>query len=380
MLGQTQRIADNLWFIQGEMPENVDAAPDWCNTVIYRAGDRLYLVDSSGGPVMRASIEDVLRGVGGVETVTLINTHGHLDHIGNNDVIAQVPATTRHHYLLRAGIRDEVLDGPSYFAAQFDRMDAYVDPLSGYQVNRARYRMARWIRDGLGLFVGRDRVLRWLFAVQLRKFRPVRNSRATMAALDDTPARPVKVGGVTWPGWVLGDGDVVVLEARAHTDHDVLVYIPEHRMLCMGDVTFPLFPSWADSSRERILECLRRCLAMTRAGEVAMLADGHGDRCYIGAGAVAELLDTVLADHLAFARLLAAAFRGGESLTPGQVYRDFRGHAEEPVVAKYLALEFPTTPPGLQNVITTALLQMGYRPHGRRRHQRFTPPADHGAE
>jgi hypothetical protein len=58
----------------------------------------------------------------------------------------------------------------------------------------------------------------------------------------------------------------------------------------------------------------------------------------------------------------------------------FRGHADEPVVAKYLALELPRTPVGLQNVITTTLLQLGYRPHGRRRHQRCAPPADRGAE
>ena len=75
MLGETLQLADNLWYVQGEMPSNVDDAPDWCNVVIYRAGDRLYLIDSSGGPVMRAGILGVLDHVGPVESFTLINTH-----------------------------------------------------------------------------------------------------------------------------------------------------------------------------------------------------------------------------------------------------------------------------------------------------------------
>jgi hypothetical protein len=73
-----------------------------------------------------------------------------------------------------------------------------------------------------------------------------------------------------------------VLDARSHSVCDVLVYIPEHRLLCMGDTTIPLFPTWPDSSRDRTLDVLRKDLVMTQAGSVALLADGHGDRCYRG--------------------------------------------------------------------------------------------------
>ena len=49
MLGDTMRLADNLWFIGGEMPEDASKAPDWCNVVIYQAADRVYVIDSGGG-------------------------------------------------------------------------------------------------------------------------------------------------------------------------------------------------------------------------------------------------------------------------------------------------------------------------------------------
>jgi glyoxylase-like metal-dependent hydrolase (beta-lactamase superfamily II) len=374
MLGQTTLLADDLWFVQGEMPENVDDAPDWCNVVIYQRGDRLYLIDSSGGAAMRVSIECVIREVGPVASATLVNTHAHLDHICNNDLILRAQASSRHHYLLRSGTTSDALDAPRYFAAQFDQMDEYADPFTSYPVNRGTYQVAGWIRDSLGLFFGRRRVLRWLFGLQFKKFRPVRDSRSTMEALDDTPIRQLDLAGQAWPGWSLGDDDILILEARAHSGHDVLVYIPEHHMLCMGDVTFPLFPTWADSDKERIKSCLRLALTMTRAGMVTLLSDGHGGRCYRGRGDIEQLLDTLLADHDSFEQILNETLAATDGLTPAEVYVRFCDRVDQPVVERYQALEFPHTPASLQNVIVTTLLQMGYEARGPRRHKRFHRP------
>jgi hypothetical protein len=48
-LGKTERLAEGLWFIHGEMPQHASKAPDFCNVVIYRTGHRLYMVDSGWG-------------------------------------------------------------------------------------------------------------------------------------------------------------------------------------------------------------------------------------------------------------------------------------------------------------------------------------------
>ncbi len=374
LLGKTECLAEGLWFIHGEMPEHAGKAPDFCNVVIYRAGHRLYLVDSSGGAAVRESIRRVLREVGPVDSFTLINTHAHLDHICNNDLIAEVQAPTKHHYLLRSGIDTAQLDAPGYFAAQFDRMEAVYDPLSGYQAGRAKYRMAGLLRDVLGLAFGHVRVMRWLFAFQLRKFAPVRESRETMEAIDDHPSQRIDISGVAWDGWRLGPDDVYLLDARSHSASDVLVYIPRHRLLCMGDTTFPLFPTWEDSSRDRTLDVLRKSLAMTQAGSVVLLADGHGDRCYRGHSEITRLLVTVLDDHMAYEEALAEIFATADGLTPGEVHERFRQLRDRPVVGKYLDLEFPHTPPSLQNVMVTTMRQLGYRASGPRRHQRFYRP------
>jgi len=373
-LGRIECLAEGLWFIHGQMPDNASKAPDYCNIVIYRCGRTLYMVDSGGGATMRESIRSVLREVGGVDSFTLINTHAHLDHICNNDLIAEVQADDKHHYLLRSGIDPAQLDTSRYFAEQFGQLEAVYDPLSSYQTERAKYRMAGVLRDVLGLAVGHTRVMRSLFAVQLRKFAPVGDSRETMQAIDDHPGERIDIGGVAWNGWRLGADDVYVLEARSHSTCDVLVYIPEHRMLCMGDITFPLFPTWADSSRDQTLDVLRKSLAMTQAGSVAALADGHGDRCYRGQPESAALFGEVLDDHMAFEAALAEIFTTADELTPGEVYDRFRRLRDRPVVQTYLDLEYPHTPPSLQNVMVTTMRQLGYRTSGPRRHQRFHRP------
>ena len=44
MLGKVTPLFNNLWYVQGEMPEDSSKAPDPCNVVIYKAGDKLYLI------------------------------------------------------------------------------------------------------------------------------------------------------------------------------------------------------------------------------------------------------------------------------------------------------------------------------------------------
>jgi hypothetical protein len=48
LLGRIECLSDGLWFVHGEMPEHAAKAPDFCNVVIYRSGESLYMVDSGG--------------------------------------------------------------------------------------------------------------------------------------------------------------------------------------------------------------------------------------------------------------------------------------------------------------------------------------------
>lgn len=371
MLGEIKQLSANLWYIQGEMPDNSSKAPDPCNVVIYKAESRLYLLDSSSGLRMRESIKKVLLQAGPAESFTLVNTHNHLDHICNNDFIDLIEAKFKHHYLLKAGISSSTLDAPAYFAEQFDKMDEYYDPFTSYQTHRMKYRFAAFIRDVAGLFAGRKRVLKIFFTRLFAKFEPVNISRSSMEPLENLPVQQLRFKETEWSGWSLGTDDIYVLEGRAHTDDEIFVYIPEHRLLFLGDVTFPLFPTWDNSSRDRILKCLQKSLTMVKSGMVDILADGHSNQCFMTKDGIVAMLETTIADHLEYENILQDIFQKEDGLTPGEAYERFKKYDGHPVVKKYLQMEYPHSPPSLQNVIVTTLLQMGYKARGKHRHKRF---------
>lgn len=89
MLGDIMQLADDLWLVVGDMPADV------ANAIVYRRGERLYQLDSGAGPTFRASVLRVLDQAGPVRCFTLLNSHGHADHVGNNDLIGRVRAVER---------------------------------------------------------------------------------------------------------------------------------------------------------------------------------------------------------------------------------------------------------------------------------------------
>src|SRR5215207_2916523 len=97
-LGEIVPLANNLWLIIGDGPK------DFPNVVVYRADDRMYVMDSGAGSVIKASIRKVMQAAGPLQTFTLLNSHGHADHVGNNDVINMAQAKEKHHYFSKAGL------------------------------------------------------------------------------------------------------------------------------------------------------------------------------------------------------------------------------------------------------------------------------------
>lgn len=369
MLGDIVPLANNLWLVIGDMPADVP------NALVYRAGERLYLMDSGAGSTIRTSIIQVLREVGPVQSFTLLNSHGHPDHIGNNDLIHLAEARETHHYLSEAGLA--LLDPHSYFATQFSKLSTSYDPVTGFQAHRVLWRFAGALRDLVAVFVGKRRVLELFFSLYLRKFQPLRPSRETIQPYESLPRQPLVIGEVPWTGWVLGENDVWVLEARGHTPDEVLFYLPEHQVLHTADLTFPLFPTFPDSNGSVTQEMLRKCRAMASAGAIRLLTDGHHHQVYQGQEEVVAFLGTLLSEHTHFQAVLRAILEERDGLTIGQVYTHIRQRHGDPVVQHYLSLEFPYLPMPLQQIIAVSLLQMGYEAKGPRRKQRFYRPVRH---
>jgi glyoxylase-like metal-dependent hydrolase (beta-lactamase superfamily II) len=267
MLGDIVPLANNLWLVVGDLPVDVP------NALVYRAGDRLYLMDSGAGSTIRASILQVLHEVGPVQSFTLLNSHAHADHVGNNDLIHLVEAKETHHYLSEAGLA--LLDPRTYFADQFAQLSTTYDPAAGFQAHRLLWRFVGMVRDLVAVFVGERRALELIFSLYLRKFQPLRSSPETIQTYETLPRQKLLIGDVAWTGWSFGENDVWALEARGHTPDEVLFYLPEHQVLHTADLTFPLFPTFPDSNGAVTQEILRKCRAMVSAGAIRLLTDGH---------------------------------------------------------------------------------------------------------
>jgi glyoxylase-like metal-dependent hydrolase (beta-lactamase superfamily II) len=367
MLGDIVPLAENLWLVVGDLPADVP------NALVYQAGDRLYLMDSGAGAAIRASILQALRKVGPVRSFTLLNSHAHTDHVGNNDLIQLAEARERRHYLSEAG--QALLDPRSSFADQFAQLSVYYDPATGFQAHRLLWRVAGVVRDVVAAFVGERRALAMIFSLYLRKFQPLRPSRETIQAYEALPRRSLVIGGVPWTGWALGEDDVWVLEARGHTPDEVLFYLPEHQALHTGDLTFPLFPTFPDSNGAVTQEMLRKCRAMAAANAIRLLTDGHHHMIYQGQDEVIAFLGTLISEQEHFQAVLREILDEREGLTVGQVYGRVRQRRGDPVVQRFLSLEYPYLPMPLQQIITVSLLQMGYETRGPRRKKRFYRPA-----
>ncbi|MGE5601389.1 MAG: MBL fold metallo-hydrolase [Clostridia bacterium] len=363
MLGDIVQLADNLWLVVGDLPSDIP------NSMVYRPSDRLYLIDSGAGATIRAGIMEVMRRVGPSQSFTLLNSHGHADHVGNNDLIYMGQAKETHHYLSEAGLA--MLDPVSYFADQFYKLSDIYDPVTGFQARRLQWRFLGLLRDILALFTGERQVLEMIFSIYLRKFQPLRPSLDTIQTYESLPSQLLNIGGVSLKGWVLGENDIMVLEARGHTPDEVLFYLPEHQVLYTGDLTFPLFPTFPDSDGRVTREMLRKCEAIASSGELRMLIDGHHHHVYRGKEEVAEFLETLLTEQEHFQALLRKIIEEHDGLTIAQVYKYIRQCDDDPVVQHYLSIEFPITPMPLQQIIAVSLVQMGYETKGPRRKKRF---------
>lgn len=363
--GDVIQLENNLWIICGDGPGDIP------NVVVYRANDRMYVLDSGAGPIMRASIVKVLEKASQLESFTLLNSHGHVDHVGNNDIIGVAQAKEKHHYISNAG--PTLLYPISYFTNLFLTLSNYYDPLAAYRINRFRWWLLTLVRNTAMFFAGERRGMSVGWFLYMKKFQPFHPSRETMEFFETLPKQNLTIGEVQWTGWILGNNDVWVLEERGHTPDGVLFYIPEHKLLHTGDLTFPMFPTFPDTNGKVTREMLQRCHDMASAGAISLLTTGHSlsPEVFWGKDEVVPFLGTLLTEHDRFQAVLKEILEEHDGLTVGEVYASVEQRHKDPVVRHYLAMEYPDHPMSLQQIITVNLVQMGYVAQGPKGKKRF---------
>lgn len=120
-LGQIQRIDDRTVLVLGQ-ELNVEAKqPDVANALVHRAGDTVIVVDTGVTGPFRAALRAAVDDLGDARRLLLLTTHGHTDHIGNNDVVDEIASErgiTAEHFVPARDI-GQMLDPVGYWTRAF---------------------------------------------------------------------------------------------------------------------------------------------------------------------------------------------------------------------------------------------------------------------
>ncbi len=362
MLADVHELATGLYLIEGRHPESMWKDVNVPNIVAVHAADTLYLLDTGlGGEQKRAILELAQRLDGEFSRLVLLNSHGHGDHVGNNDVIAQISASEKSHYISDKSdpyfdpfnfFRDAYNEGARYFN-YLEGLDITVDGLmpllrrAGLDPNADRKKL-----DEAGRLLGElglTKVISHYWGDLMMRnvaetYPPIRMSVETMQRYEALSRETFEYGDARWTGWTFGA--VRVFEGHGHTADGVLFYVPEHRFLFFADETTAV-PVWKDTDTDNTAESFRRTLAMVEDGAVDAIAAGHFPMQVVsGADDVRKSISAMLEQKLRFDQEVsegAARFPNGVSID--DLYAYLRRNASEGgVIASLLQMQFPRMP------------------------------------
>ena len=259
--GDVVRVAPSTLMIVGRELNPAKGEADIANVILYRPGDTLYVIDSGATPSFRPFLRKAISRMRPFRNLVLINTHGHPDHIGNNDLVMATPAARKRHYMSR-------LD--------FSLADNYVEES-----------LAAGIAGVSGYIPGFDdptAQAQDLFEL----FAPLEQSTNTRRALESLPQRPFRIGRLRTRGWAFGNDDVEVLRTGAHTHGELVVYFPKTHLLHTADETISIYPVWPESSAARTRRVFVELLAAASGNGARILTEGHTFSVLRGAGRIRQ--------------------------------------------------------------------------------------------
>ncbi len=294
MFTDIHSLASNLVVIEGRHPTLLWEACDVPSIVVYRASKTLYVLDTGVGPEQRAVLEAQIASLGqGAEEIVLVNSHGHFDHLGNNDLVQRAAIPRKRHLISKesapdSDIRTELFEmygrGKEYFS-YIDGLPLPAEKISGLLKALGAPAIAPATLEELGGKIRESGVLPALnnfmpsivVDVLMATYPAVFPSLETMTFLEDISAPgPIEIAGAQWSGWSLGDEapEVYVLRSGGHSKGGVVFYIPEHKFLMLADETTAV-PIWPDTDPRRVIGTAQKALTMLDNGGLEWMCAGH---------------------------------------------------------------------------------------------------------
>ena len=293
-LGQIQRIDDRTVLVLGQ-ELNVEAKqPDVANALVHRAGDTVIVVDTGVTGPFRAALRAAVDDLGDARRLLLLTTHGHTDHIGNNDVVDEIASErgiTAEHFVPARDI-GQMLDPVGYWTRAFS-------PLVGLAPLPAPADLSA------------------AFVVSL--FQPLRPFGATTRTYEELPMQRLDLGPSRINGWSFADGAVNVIRSQGHCAGHVVVYLRESRLFHLGDEDNGACGSMADADQVKLQAVLGLAASLIDSGHVETVTDGHGS--VHRDGEAREFLDDLLEQAVSL-QSVALPARSGTETVDGRAFLD----------------------------------------------------------
>jgi glyoxylase-like metal-dependent hydrolase (beta-lactamase superfamily II) len=291
-LGSIQRIDELTVLVLGQ-ELNVEAKqPDVANALVHRAGDTLVIVDTGVTELFRDALRQAVNGFAEAKRLLLLTTHGHTDHVGNNDLIDEIAkerGIAAEHFVPARDI-GQMLDPVDYWTNAFSNI---ID-LTSMPAPADMYAA---------------------FVVSL--FQPLRPFGATTRTYEELPMQRLELGRLPVNGWSFADGAVSVLRSQGHCAGHVMVYFRDSRLLHLGDEDNGPCGSMADADQVKVQTAFGLAVSLIDSGDVDTITDGHST---VRSGAQArEFLDDLLEQAVAV-QALALPSRSGMETVEGRAF------------------------------------------------------------
>ena len=243
-LGDITRIDDRTVLVIGQVLDIAKNQPDVANALVHRVEDTVFLVDTGVTTAFRNAIGRAVDLVGPWKRLVLLTTHGHVDHIGNNDLVDEIAARSAARplqHFVPAKDLPQMRDPKAYWTHTFGRI-AGVVPMPAQPT----------------LVAGK--------VVSL--FKPMAPFGRTTRTFEELPLEQLAVGSVQIFGWSFADGAVQVLRSQGHCAGHVIVYLRDNQVLHLGDEANGPCGVMADADQVKLVSTLAAAATMVSERKV----------------------------------------------------------------------------------------------------------------
>ena len=265
-VGDVIVIDDRTVLVLGQELDMAARQPDIANVLLHRVDRTLFMIDTGVTATFRQALTVAVDRVGPWDHLVVLITHGHPDHVGNNDLADQL-AQERGidaQVWMPAGDVDQMRDPQTYWKTSLDRLPGLA-PLPA--------------APGLA-------------ALKISSvFQPYRPFSQHTRTYEQDPAQAITIGARRFVGWIFADGAVAVIPSQGHSTGHVVVYLRDAHLLHMGDETNGPCPIGHDADQHKLTEIQSAALSLIQSGAVTQLTDGHTFAVHDAHGATRRLTD-----------------------------------------------------------------------------------------